>query len=77
MNKLFFGDNLDVLRETISGMAALDLGTDAMSVLIWVGGTMAALIVAAAVVVWRHRRPSIRALAAGLALTLAGGAGLL
>jgi hypothetical protein len=77
MNKLFFGDNLDVLREKISDMAALDLGTDAMSVLIWVGGAMAALIVAAAVVVWRHRQLSIRALAAGLALTLAGGAGLL
>jgi hypothetical protein len=72
--KPFFGDNLD---EKISGMAALDLGTDAMSVLIWVAGAMAALVVAAAVVVWRRRRLSIRALAAGLAFTLAGGAGLL
>ena len=77
MTKLFCGDNLDTLREKISGMAGLDLGTDAMSALIWVAGALAALVVAAAVVVWRRRRPSIRALAAGLAVTLAGSAALL
>ena len=74
MTKLSFGECLDMLREKISGMGALDLGTDAMSVLIWVAGALAALVVAAAVVVWRRRRPSMRALAAGLAVTLAGGA---
>jgi hypothetical protein len=66
-----------VLRETISGIVALDLGPDALSVLIWVAGAMAAPVVAATVVVWRRRRPSVRALAAGLALLLAGGVGLL
>ena len=57
-------------------MAALDLGTGAVSVLAWVAGAMAAVVLAAAVLAWRHRRPSIIALAAGLALALAG-AGLL
>ena len=77
MTKLFCGDNLDMLREKISGMAGLDLGTDAMSALIWVAGALAALVVAAAVVVWRRRRrPSMRARAAGLAVTLAGSAAL-
>ena len=67
-----------MLRETISGIVALDLGPDALSVLIWVAGAMAAPVVAATVVVWRRRRPSVRALAAGLALLLlAGGVGLL
>ncbi len=59
-------------------MAALDLGTGAPAVLIWLAGALAAIIFAAAVLAWRRGRTVIPGLVIAAALAVAmGGAALL
>ncbi|MGZ8309408.1 MAG: hypothetical protein ACXWU0_06295 [Rhodoplanes sp.] len=57
-------------------MPEFDFGTETLSVMTWVAGGLAALLLAAAVFAWR-RTPGLTAIAAVLALALAGGAAFL
>ena len=57
-------------------MPEFDFGTETLSVVTWVAGGLAALLLAAAVFAWR-RTPGLTAIAAVLALALFAGAAFL